>query len=256
VKVYFAGVCAAYEPEVVGQHVLVSFHEPAQTALISQNWNVKGWMLDSGAFTAWKKRTEISLDEYMFFIEDHAHLLDCYVALDVIPGQPGRLPTEDEAKYATERTIQNLDRMVAAGFHPVPVYHEGEPIEILDEFVYRGFDLIALGATASRGRPSVVHWLLPIFERYPEQKFHGLAMTQQRLLEWFPFYSVDSTTWLNLQKYGLARNEYLIKNKSPSFYRKVGIASILDITRCAWGTVPSIGGRVSLLDPINHPESK
>lgn len=247
-KIYLAGVCAAYRAEVEGKHLLVSFHEPHQAALIAKGWNVAGWMLDSGAFSAWRLGTEINLDDYMSFIDKNETNLERYVALDVIPGKPGRMPTVDEAKTATDQTLHNLDKMMTRGFRPIPVYHQGEPVWVLEEFVRMGFEVIGLGATASRGRPEIVDWLIPLFHRFPNQKFHGLAMTQRRVLEWLPFDSVDSTTWLNFAKYGLKGNEYLLRNKSPGFYRRLGVEAILDIPRCPWDAAPAIEGQLPMFD--------
>lgn len=241
-KIYLAGVCKAFRPVVEGHHVLVSFHESSQTRLISQGWDVAGWMLDSGAFSAWRGGRKIDLDGYMRFIDRHHHLLDSYVALDVIPGDPGRMPTADEASRATEETIQNLDKMIASGFRPVPVYHEGEPVAVLDHFVERRFPVIALGGTASRGRRELVDWLLPLFQRYPQQRFHGLAMTQERIIRNLPFYSVDSTTWLNFAKYGIEGGAYLLKGRSLDFYRRLGVACLMDMPRCPDDAPPAHEG--------------
>jgi hypothetical protein len=247
-RIYLAGVCEAYRNEVEGRDLLVSFHEPHQSSLISKGWDVASWMLDSGAFSAWRLGTEIDLDKYMSFIDKNETRLDRYVALDVIPGQPGRMPTQDEAKTATERTMSNLSRMLDRGFRPMPVYHQGEPVAILEDYVRRGFDVIGLGATASRGRPELVDWLIPLFHRFPNQRFHGLAMTQRRVLEWLPFDSVDSTSWLNFAKYGLKGNEYLLKNKSAAFYRRLGVETILDIPRCPWDASPAVEGQLPMFD--------
>jgi len=248
VKIYLAGVCEAYRPEVEGHHLLVSFHEPHQTKLIAKGWDVAGWMLDSGAFSAWRLGSSINLDDYMSFIDKNATNIERCVALDVIPGKPGRMPTEDEAKQATDQTLKNLDKMLSSGFRPIPVYHQGEPVWVLDEFVKAGHDVIALGATASRGRPELVDWLIPIFHRHPHQRFHGLAMTQRRIIEWLPFDSVDSTTWLNFAKYGLKGNEYMLKNKSAAFYRRIGVMTMLDLPTCPLDAPPAHNGLLPMFD--------
>lgn len=238
-RVYLSGPQRSWRTEMEDHHLLVSYAEPRQCALLKESWNVPGWLVDSGAFTAWTRGKPVDLDAYIAFLLDTEALadagalrLDGYLALDVIPGEPGRMPTLDEAMAATEQSLANLARMRAAGLTPIPIYHEGEPIEILDAYVGEGHDVIALGATFSRGKPELVNWLEPIFKRYPSQRFHGLAMTQRRVIENFPFDSVDSTTWLNFVRFGLKANKHLLEGHDSAFYRKLGIAAIENIPRC------------------------
>ena len=245
-RIYLAGGQPSWREILERHHLLVSYAEPQQLKIITAGWDLPGLLLDSGAFTAWTKGRPIDLKQYVEFIKRQEHLLTGYIALDVIPGVPGRLPTEDEAKEATERTLANLDLMRLAGLKPIPVFHEGEPLWVLDHYVSQGHDLIALGATASRGRPELVEWLLPLFERHPDQKFHGLAMTQKRIIEFFPFYSVDSSSWLNFARYGVDANTYLLKGRSPDCLRRVGIAAIEDIARCPADAPATIDGQLRM----------
>ncbi len=232
-NIYLAGGQRGWRQELEGRHLLVSFAEPRQCALIGEGWDVLGWLLDSGAFTCWRQGGVIDIEAYARFIEAHAGQLDGAIALDVIPGAPGRLPTADEAEAAGEQSLVNLDWLTERlGSIIWPVYHEGEPMAVLDELVRRGYDRIALGATASRGKDTLADWLLPIFDRHPEQGYHGLGMTQARTIRNIPFKSVDSTSWLNFSRYGVAANTYLLKDKSKAFYRSLGIAAILDTETC------------------------
>ena len=238
-RVYLSGPQGSWRPEMEGHHLLVSFAEARQIKLLAAGWDVPGWLVDSGAFTAWTKGRPIDLDAYIAFLVDleaqaaaGALVLDGYLALDVIPGEPGRLPTEDEARWATGKSLENLAKMRAAGLSPIPIFHEGEPMDLLDAYVAEGHNVIALGATASRGKPELVDWLQPIFDRYPGQRFHGLAMTQRRVIEGFPFDSVDSTTWLNFCRFGLKANKHLLEGHDSAFYRRLGIQAIENIPRC------------------------
>lgn len=238
-RVYLSGPQGSWRPEMEGHHLLVSYAEPRQIKLLDAGWDVPGWLVDSGAFTAWTKGRPIDLDAYIAFLvglearaATGALVLDGYLALDVIPGEPGRLPAEDEARWATGQSLANLAKMRAAGLNPIPIFHEGEPLDLLAAYVTEGHDVIALGATASRGKPELVDWLQPIFDRYPGQRFHGLAMTQRRVIEGFPFDSVDSTTWLNFCRFGLKANKHLLEGHDSAFYRRLGIQAIENIPRC------------------------
>lgn len=228
-KVYLSGPQRGWRAELEGQHLLVSYAEPRQLSLLAAGWDVPGWLVDCGAFTTWRQGRPVDLDRYIAFCLDLERraaagefVLDGYLALDCIPGEPHRMPTPEECDAAVETTRANLAAMRAAGLRPVPIYHEGEPIDVLDAYVAEGHELIALGATASRGKACLINWLLPIFERHPAQRFHGLAMTQARLMSSLPFASVDSTTWLTPCKYGLAGNKYLIRGRSLGFWQRLG----------------------------------
>jgi len=147
-----------------------------------------------------------------------------YVALDVIPGGPGETPTEADVLKSINMSINNLNEMTRNGLRPWPVYHEGEDISILDYYVQSGHDIIAVAGTVSRGNPSrLSKFLTPIFNKYPRQRFHGLAMTSPSLMAKFPFESVDSTTWLNFCKFGMRSNVYLLRNRTDEFWKKIGI---------------------------------
>jgi ketosteroid isomerase-like protein len=279
-RLYLSGPQRDWKQELEGRHLLVSYADPGQTALLLEGWDVPGWLVDSGAFTAWTKGKPVDLDRYIAFcleLERRAAegslKLDGYFALDVIPGEPHRLPTPEEARAAIEQSRANLARMRDAGLRPIPIYHEGEPVEVLDALVAEGHPVIALGATASRGKKAVLDWLIPLFERHPDQRFHGLAMTQGRLLRSLPFDSVDSTSWLNPCRYGLKNNMYLLKGRTREFWRylgydlapfdlestakhlgargkpvlrQVGIAALLDNWACPPGTPPSRNGQLFL----------
>lgn len=227
--VFLSGPQASWAEQLQDQHLLVSYAEKQQLRLLDGAIGAKSWLVDSGAFTTWRQGRPVDLNAYIAFLqglEARAKAgelkLAGYLALDCIPGEPGRMPTPGEAELATTISLQNLDAMLAAGLKPWPVYHEGEPLTILDAYVAAGHEVIALGATASRGKASLSNWLAPIFERHPGQRFHGLAMTQGRLLRSFPFHSVDSTSWLNLCRYGTAANLYLLRGRSRSFWAALG----------------------------------
>lgn len=238
-KVYLSGPQESWRAQLEGHHLLVSYAERRQLKLLGLGWDVPGWLVDSGAFTQWTREKPVDLTEYIAFCLELEHRaaagefkLDGYLALDVIPGAPGRMPTPEEAAAATAASLENLAAMRAAGLSPIPIYHEGEPMSVLDAYVAEGHPMIALGATASRGKPELSDWLRPIFERHPEQAFHGLAMTQKRVLKDFPFASVDSTTWLNFVRFGMAGAKHLLEGHDRDFYRELGIWCLENFQRC------------------------
>lgn len=140
------------------------------------------WLLDSGAFSLWRKsdgQEQIDLADYAAFIRRWQ--VPRYLQLDVV------------GDWQASRAL--LVQMLQVGLRPIPVFHHGSPWHYLDWLTRQGFPVIALGGTVGLPEPSRRAWLREVFERYPDQLFHGLGIGSSLVLE-FPFVSVDSTTYL------------------------------------------------------------
>ena len=143
--------------------------------------------MDSGAFTFGGKISEYDneaydakLDEYIKFIKKYKNGIDHYMALDHI--------------WSVDKSIEYYDKMLSEGLDPVPVYHLGEPYEIL-EYYAENSDYIAI---ALRGAKQAHQYamLQKIFNDYPNKKFHALAVNGlTKIFLDFPFYSCDSSSW-------------------------------------------------------------
>lgn len=145
--------------------------------------------LDSGAFSAYSKGVEIDIDEYAEFIRENQHILTAYANLDVI-GDP-------VATWKNQRYLENL------GLNPVPTFHYGENVKWLKKYIKRGYDHIALGGMVPIGTSALRKWLDKIWLKYlldakgnPTIKIHGFGMTVFSLMFRYPWYSIDSTTWV------------------------------------------------------------
>lgn len=152
--------------------------------------------LDSGAFSAWTQKTSINIDEYIQFIKDNQGMIEVYANLDVI-GIGGKQPNELTAKA----TLENQKIMEKAGLKPMPCFHFGEPMKYLDYYV-KNYDYIALGVAGNSGT-KLIPWLNVCFSEHicddegmPKIKIHGFAVTSLKLMMMYPWYSVDSTSWV------------------------------------------------------------
>lgn len=170
--------------------------------------------LDSGAFTAKSMGREIDLDEYIAFIKNHADKVTCYAGLDVIGDHHG--------------TQRNIQKMVDAGLMPLPTFHYGEPYDVLLE--YRKFPYMALGGIVKLARPAMYAFFdecwnyLVDDDGRPTTRVHGFGLTVDEAMVRYPWYSVDSTTWLNGGKFGIImhptnRKRLMCSDDSP--YLKV-----------------------------------
>lgn len=149
-------------------------------------------MLDSGAFSAWSQKVDIDIQDYIKFIKDNQQYITHYVNLDVI-GDP-------------VATFQNQIIMEEAGLKPIPVFHTHlEDEKWLVKYMDRGYDYIGLGGMAGGtvNRQMIMLVLDRVFSKYicdpngmPKVKIHGFGMTSLKLMLRYPWYSVDSTSWI------------------------------------------------------------
>lgn len=217
-KIYFAGARKNHLSKLAKKPVLLSY------AYNSAFWTeFRDMILDCGAFSTWKSGKEYDFDGYVEFCLLNGHLFEFVIAPDIIGGNE----------------IENFDSVMRfqekyQGKNTVPVFHEGEGLWQIQRFVDAGFSKVALGAIASRGKASIHQWLDSVFKMYPPEsgiKFHGLGMNQKTTLVYYAdfFDTVDSTTWLAFNKYGIDANKYLLNDRSNEFLLNLGISVLEDL---------------------------
>lgn len=157
-------------------------------------------MVDSGAFSAWQSGTKVDLKAYMAWLKQHKSRLFSYVALDVLPEEKlGAAATPDDCAKASDI---NLQRMLDAGLRPIPVFHQHEPFKWLVKMVEDGHDYIGLGGSAYVSLKKREAWFNEVFtllcdkQGRPCVKTHGFGVGAPELVWNYPFYTVDSTTWV------------------------------------------------------------
>lgn len=166
------------------------------------------FFLDSGAYSAWSRGTKIDLDEYVAFIKANIELLEVYACLDAIPGAPGRSATPAERIEAAECSWQNYLYMVDEGLDPLPVFHYGEDFKYLERILDYGCDYVGIGGLVGIPGPMRRAWLDRLFTRLTDKdglpivKTHGFGMTAVPLIFRYPWYSIDSTTWIQITSNG------------------------------------------------------
>lgn len=151
--------------------------------------------LDSGAFSAWSRKKEIKIQDYISFIKKNKEKFHIYANLDVI-GDP-------------EKTLENQKIIEKAGLTPIPAFHYQSDMKYLKYYI-DNYDYIALGGLVplTNNPKKLQNWLnkcfkeliKPIHQR--KLKVHGFGVTSLEILKKYPFYSVDSTSWLTPGKFG------------------------------------------------------
>lgn len=150
--------------------------------------------IDSGAFSAFTKGIEIDIQDYIQFIRDNEQVISVYANLDVIGDAEG--------------TLRNQEVMEAAGLSPLPCFHYNEPVEYLEYYLSK-YDYIALGGMVPVSTSDLISWLDGVFANYicdsagiPKAKVHGFGLTSLKLMLRYPWYSVDSTSWVMTGRMG------------------------------------------------------
>ena len=78
-----------------------------------------------------------------------------------------------------------------------------------------GYTYICLGGSVGRKKTERFNFFENIYNKYPTHKFHGLGVNDPKLIKSFPFYSVDSTSWLIGDKVGRIFNSHGVQIDAP-----------------------------------------
>jgi hypothetical protein len=179
-------------------------------SILSEHKGKFRFLLDSGAFTAWRSKKPIALDSYCNFLDTlrgKSFEPWRYFMLDVI-----YRPVETEANYRAMR---------ARGYDPIPVFTPGSSWEQFD-YYYSQTDLLACGGLANKYDPASQQWLAAVMKRADRRKMHLLGYTSPTWLKFHKPYSCDSSTWVNGNRYGaihvyVGGGEFRIITKDSAF---------------------------------------
>lgn len=182
--VYFAGVNTNPLCEVfAGLPVLESFAD-IRGLMDRHRPRFSSMCLDSGAYSVMASGATIDLADFIAFAKQHGAAYDFVASLDSITG-------------GVAANVENFKAMRSAGIDAMPTYHTGEPVELLRTYC-RVSRRVGLGMKRPTGKMppalEVRAFLRSAFAEIPPTvKVHGWGMTNYTD---FPFWSVDSTTWL------------------------------------------------------------
>lgn len=172
--------------------------------------------LDSGAFTAFTQKVEIKVEDYAKYYHNVYQRFSVCSSLDAI-GDPAK-------SYKYLKDLESL------GCQVQPVYHAREPIEWLCRYIDEGYDYIFIGGMVPETTNWLRYWLDGLFTNYlctrdgkPRVKLHGFGLTDQTLMFRYPWYSVDSTSWIFTGMFGgcvfmteTGLEKVVFSNKSPA----------------------------------------
>jgi hypothetical protein len=155
--------------------------------ILKDNQNDIRFLLDSGAFTAWKAGKPIHLDDYCRFIESLPFKPWRYFTLDVI-GDP-------------HASLKNYETMLKRGFNPIPIFTRGEDIKMIDEY-YKTSDVVGIGGLV--GTPGNKGFVKGIMKIIGDRKCHWLGFNAQEFISHYRPYMCDSSSWSSSFRYASA----------------------------------------------------
>ena len=152
-------------------------------------------ILDSGAFSAFTKGVPIDIDKYADFAKRNINNVSAVVNLDSIqPGNPLAGAEEGLKNFRYLRDKHNILSM--------PVFHGSEPIRylytMLEEVKYIGLAV----RSGAKSESKVFAWydevwpLITDNDGFPMNRFHAFGDTSARSLLQYPWYSADSSSWI------------------------------------------------------------
>jgi hypothetical protein len=200
-------------------HILESYHYVGkQTFVDHMRSNGAKVFIDSGAFSAYTLGVSIDLPTYCNYIKRNRDIIRCedgvYMA-SVLDGIGDPL-----------ETWRNQQWMEQLGAKPLPCFHANEDERYLEWYVQK-YEYITLGGMVGASTKQLMNWLDRIWDRYlvdgsgrPRLKVHGFGITAIPLMERYPWYSCDSSSWIQSAAFGSIvspkHGPLSISEKSPS----------------------------------------
>lgn len=147
------------------------------------------------------------VDDYADFVKNFPGCFDIYVSLDAI--------YDPKTSYETFIYLREKH-----GLNPLPVYHYAEPIEWLKKYM-DATDYIGIsGLGQGINKKDYIQWADRVFslvcsgkDHLPKYKIHGFALTSTELIHRWPWYSVDSSSWVQFSQYGKVIIPKMLGNK-------------------------------------------
>ena len=200
-------------------HILESWHYVGKQKFVDEMRadNAKIF-LDSGAFSAYTLGATLSVEDYCNYIlrnQDIIRVEDGSMMASVLDGIGDPL-----------QTWRNQMEMELRGVRPLPCFHANEDERYLEHYV-KNYDYITLGGMVGSSTKALSIWLDRIWDRYlvdgsgrAKIKVHGFGITAIPLMERYPWFSCDSSSWIQSAAFGsIVTPDYgplTVSDKSPS----------------------------------------
>jgi len=182
-------------------HILESWHYVGKQSYVDHmRANGARVFLDSGAFSAYTLGVTLSVEEYCDYIKRNIDILrveNGVVMASVLDGIGDPL-----------QTYRNQLEMEARGVRPLPCFHAGEDERYLEHYI-QNYEYITLGGMVGSSTKQLMVWLDRMWEKYLTDgsgrarcKVHGFGITAVPIMEAYPWYSCDSSSWIQSAAFG------------------------------------------------------
>ncbi len=178
---------------------LESFHYLRRVSAAAKYYREKkkDIFLDSGAFSMFTQKIKVDLGEYASYIKKNQDIIHIASNLDEI----GR--GKEKESYRNQKTLERMGAKIQ------PVHHARDDDKWLLKYMAEGYDYIFLGGMVPETSKYLKEWLDHIFGKYLTRKdgsakikVHGFGLTTVDLMRRYPWYSVDSTSWVLAGRFG------------------------------------------------------
>jgi len=200
-------------------HILESYHYIHKDSYVQTIREKEDRIfLDSGAFSAFTLGVDIDLPGYCNYIQTNADIIkveDGIVLASVLDGIGD-----------PQETYENQLAMEALGVRPLPCFHAGEDERYLEWYV-KNYDYITLGGMVGASTKQLMIWLDRMWDKYltdgsgnPRLKVHGFGITSIPIMDQYPWWSCDSSSWIQSAAFGSVitpdHGALSVSAKSPS----------------------------------------
>lgn len=204
-------------------HILESYHYVGKQRYVDDmRRDGAKVFIDSGAFSAYTLGINIDIGEYCAYIKRNTDIIrveDGILMASVLDGIGDPL-----------QTYRNQLTMEALGVRPLPCFHAGEDERYLEWYI-KNYEYITLGGMVGVSTKQLSVWLDRVWNNYlidgagnPRIKVHGFGITSIPLMERYPWYSCDSSSWIQSTSFGTvvtpAFGPISVSEKSPSRHDK------------------------------------
>lgn len=210
-NLYFAGNQAKEVDEYLQQKNALRLFSQANERRAIEDWRETGHahklFIDSGAFSVAHAGRTVDINQYIDYINERTDI-PIFVELDVIPFPVLNIQTALECCEASWKNYLYMKERITNPCYLLPLYHFGEPKDALRRILNTEVngklpEYIGIGGrhgVSTAQQDKYFHEIFSIIQKSdnPKVKVHAFGMTVLKLLEKFPFYSADSTTWLQL----------------------------------------------------------
>ncbi len=188
-------------------HILESWHYVGKQSYVDHMRRCGAQVfLDSGAFSAYTLGVELSVADYCQYI---------YTNWDIIRGEDGNMMAsvldgigDPHKTWMNQLEMEHTFKTVhGVNWRPLPCFHAGEPEEYLERYI-RDYDYITLGGMVGSSTQQLMTWLDRMWDKYLAPggnvrcKVHGFGITAVPIMEAYPWYSCDSSSWIQSAAFG------------------------------------------------------